>query len=377
MRVGIDGLILSDPLTGIGHYTLELARHLALNNRSDEYLLISTRPLSASINSLAEKPANLTIRRATVNPFTRHWWSIGLPRFIRKNRIELFHGTNFEVPLRQVCPTVLTIHDLSAFLHPETQLEKVVDRMRRRLPLMARAATLIVTPSTAVRDEVQEHLSIPSDKVMVVKEAARDLFKRLDAEQINGTRTRLGIEGDFLLYVGTLEPRKNLLTLVSAFEEVLHKRGGALNLVLAGRSGWLMQDFMNYLSHSSARSRIILTGYVSDQDLCALYSDCLAFVYPSIYEGFGLPPLEAMACGAPVIASRVPSIEEVVGSVALPVDPLSTEELSGAIVALRDDPGLRAQLSAAGKSRAEEFSWDRTARAMREIYQEAMRRFTG
>jgi len=375
MRVGIDGLILSDPLTGIGHYTLELARHLALNNRSDEYLLISTRPLSASINSLAEKPANLAIRRATVNPFTRHWWSIGLPRFIRKNRIELFHGTNFEVPLRQLCPTVLTIHDLSAFLHSETQLEKVVDRMRRRLPLMAHAATLIVTPSAAVRDEVQEHLSIPSDKIMVVKEAARDLFKRLDAEQINGTRNRLGIEGDFLLCVGTLEPRKNLLTLVRAFEEVLHKTGGALNLVLAGRSGWLMQDFTDYLSHSSARNRIILTGYVSDQDLCALYSSCLAFVYPSIYEGFGLPPLEAMACGAPVIASRVPSIGEVVGSVALRVDPLSTEELAGAIVALRDDPGLRAQLSAAGKSRAKEFSWDRTARAMREIYQEAMERF--
>ncbi|HKZ81770.1 MAG TPA: glycosyltransferase family 1 protein [Pyrinomonadaceae bacterium] len=375
MRIGIDGLILSDPLTGIGHYTLELARHLALNNGSDEYLLVSPRPLSPANNLLGEKPANLGFQHLTLNPFTRHWWSIGLPRFIRSNRIQLFHGTNFEVPLRQVCATVVTIHDLSILLHPETQQRKIVRRRQRRLPLMARSATIIVTPTGAVRDEVAEHLGILPEKIEVVPEAARRLFKRLEPEHTLSTRMRLGIHADFLLYVGTLEPRKNLLTLVRAFEEVLRKRANGLQLVLAGRKGWMLDDLLTYVSQSPARDQIIFTGYLSDQDLCALYSACLVFVYPSVYEGFGLPPLEAMACGAPVITSRISSITEVVGSGARGVDPYSSEELSEAVIELLDDRALRERLSAAGKNRAQSFSWTETARRMRDIYHEAMQRF--
>lgn len=375
MRIGIDGLILSDPLTGIGHYTLELARHLALKDSADEYFLVSPRPLAASIDSLAEKPANLKVQRATVNPFTRHWWSIGLPRYIRKNRIQLFHGTNFEVPLRPVCATVLTIHDLSVFLHSETQEEKVVRRARRRLPLMARNATIIVTPTETVRHEVEQHLGILPAKIMVVPEAARNLFSRLEPEHTLETRRRLGIQDDFLLHVGTLEPRKNLLTLVRAFEEVLRETPSRLQLVLAGRKGWLVDDLLAYVSRSPARDQIIFTGYLSDQDLCALYSACLAFVYPSVYEGFGLPPLEAMACGAPVVVGRVASVMEVVGSVAQAVDPCSSRELSAAMLRLLHDGALRARLSVEGKSRAQEFTWTETARRMLGIYQEAMQRF--
>jgi len=375
MRIGIDGLPLTEVLTGIGHYTLELARHLALASEAEEIEIVSPRAFLSSLNSRQEQSSNLRFVRSRVSPLTRHWWSIGLPRYIRSNSIDLFHGTNFEVPLRKVCPTVLTIHDLSMLLHPETHEARRVRRARRRLPLMARAATMIVTPTESVRQEVHEHLQIPRDRIAAVPEAARSCFRRLEAKQAVQTRYRLGIQEEFLLFVGTVEPRKNLNTLVRAFVEVLRVRERPLQLVIAGREGWLVDGLFIDLKRSPAVRNILFTGYLDDEDLCALYSSCAVFVYPTLYEGFGLPPLEAMACGAPVIASRIPSIEEVVGPAARLVSPESVAELTEAILELLSSEGTREKLSAAGTRCAAEFSWTRTARLTRVVYAKAMERF--
>lgn len=314
MRIGIDGLPLTEELTGVGHYTLELANHLAVATPADEIQLVSPRAYLPSLAGQRELPANLGFVRSRVSPISRHWWSIGLPRCIRRQRLDLFHGTNFEVPLRRVCPTVVTIHDLSMLLYSHTQERKRVRRAQRRLPLMARASTMIITPTESVRNEVHEHLQIPLDRVVAIPEAARSCFRRLEPRQTIETRERLGVRHEFLLFVGTVEPRKNLSTLLRAFEEVVRVRQKPLQLVIAGRKGWLVDDLLDSLKHSPVAERIILTGYLADDDLCALYSSCAVHIYPSIYEGFGLPPLEAMACGAPVIASNIAAIKEVVGS---------------------------------------------------------------
>src|SRR5438128_2169944 len=239
MRIGIDGLPLTEVLTGIGHYTLELARHLALGSEGDEIEIVSPRSFLPSLNSQPERSSRLRFVRSRVSLLNRQWWSIGLPRYIRGNSIDLFHGTNFEVPLRKVCPTVLTIHDLSMLLYSETHEARRVRRARRRLPLMARAATMIVTPTESVRREVHEHLQIPLERIAAVPEAARSCFRRLDAAQTVQTRNRLGIQDEFLLFVGTVEPRKNLTTLVRAFEEVSRVRKQPLQLVIGGKEGWL------------------------------------------------------------------------------------------------------------------------------------------
>ena len=374
MLIAIDGFPLSEPLTGIGHYTLELAHHLALNSPADEILVVSPRSFVPSVDA-ANGTANLRFSRATVSPLTRHWWSLGLPRYIRKNQIQVFHGTNFEVPLRKDCPTVLTIHDLSTLLYPQTHKGRIVRRARRRLPLMARAATMIITDTETIRQEINEHLQIPLTRIVAVSGAARSCFRRLEFEQTADTRKRLGIGDEFLLYVGTIEPRKNLVTLVRAFEAVLSRRESRLQLVIAGRKGWMVDSLFGYVESSPAASRIIFTGYVSDEDLCALYSSCSLFIYPSLYEGFGLPPLEAMACGAPVIASRIPSIAEVVGAAAKLIAADSVTELTEAIGQLLDDASLRQRLSLAGKRCVAEFSWAQTARSVREVYLQAMNLF--
>ena len=376
MRIGIDGLPLTEELTGIGHYTLELANHLAVAKSADEIQVVSPRAYLPSLDRQPERHANLRFVRSRVSPISRHWWSIGLPRYIRRHGIEVFHGTNFEVPLRKVCPTVVTVHDLSTLLYPHTQERKRVRRAQRRLPIMARAATLIITPTESVRREVHEHLQIPLDRIVAVPEAARSCFHRLEARETIATRKRLGIRNEFLLFVGTVEPRKNLSTLLPAFEEVLRMREKPVQLVIAGRKGWLVDDFFESTKRSTAAANIVFTGYLADEDLSALYSSCAALIYPSIYEGFGLPPLEAMACGAPVIASNIPAITEGVGAAARLVSPARIPELTHSLVELLDSTLIRKELASAGAERVAQFSWSRTATATQAVYAEARERFS-
>lgn len=375
LHIGIDGLPLTETLTGIGHYTGELANHLATVAPADDVELVSPRAYLSSLAEQPDRPANLRMVRSRVSPITRHWWSIGLPRYIRRHGIEVFHGTNFEVPLRRICPTVVTIHDLSMLLYPQTQERKLVRRAQRRLPVMARAATMIITPTESVRREAHEHLQLPLDRIVAVPEAARSCFRRLQPEQTIEIRRILGIRGEFLLFVGTVEPRKNISTLLRAFEEVLRIRAQPLQLVIAGRRGWLVDDLFDSLKRSPAAGNIILTDYLADDDLCALYSSCTALIYPSIYEGFGLPPLEAMACGAPVIASNIPAIREVVGDAARLVSPESKAELVAALFSVLDSCSARDQLASAGLRRAAQFSWTLTATATRDVFTEAIKRF--
>lgn len=381
MRIGLDGLPLTAAKTGVGHYTYELARALASAEPSGEFEILypstyaTVRPDAPNSPLL---PPNLKLNRVRVGPMGRHWWSAGLPRYIRRSHLELFHGTNYDVPLWRRCATVLTIHDLSQLLHPETHEKRRVSRARRRLPLMSRTADAIITPTESVRVDVCELLKVSPGKVFAIPEAARACFKPMSFAETADARCRLGIGDNFLLTVGTLEPRKNLAVLISAFAELARERPeNAIQLVIAGGRGWLSSPLLEAIEKSPVRDRIVLTDYLHDDELQALYSSCRAFVYPSIHEGFGLPPLEAMACGAAVIASRIPALEETTGAAALLFDPKSISELTGNILALIDNENARRELAAAGQRRAAEFSWDRTAQQTLQVYAEAVRRFAG
>ncbi|HXD33655.1 MAG TPA: glycosyltransferase family 1 protein [Pyrinomonadaceae bacterium] len=375
MRIGIDGLPLNVALTGIGHYTNELALHLAREQSSDKIEVVSPRTFISSLNKDVPLPANIGFVRARLAFINRRWWSIGLPRLIRRQPYDVFHGTNFEVPLQNVCPSVVTIHDLSMLLHSATHEKRLVRRARSRIPIMARAATMVITPTETVRDEVRQHLGIPLERIVALPEAARDCFQPLNDDQTVQVRKRLGINGEFLLYVGTVEPRKNLETLLRAFEAVCSTHARPLQLVLAGRKGWLIDDLLNSFKRSPDAKQIKLTGYLSDRELCALYSSCAAFVYPSVYEGFGLPPLEAMACGAPVIASQIPSLAEVIGSAARLFTPENAEQLAASIFDVILSDKLRSELSKAGLKHSAKFTWAATAKATREVYVEAIERY--
>ena len=402
---GLDGLPLTEPRTGVGHYTFELARALARVAPEHDFELAypstyppfdlgegtsveqaqparRARPRESESGRpdepLPSPPSNLRAARVPVNFLSRHWWSLGLPLYARRRGFDLFHGTNFDVPLWGGLPTVLTIHDLSSFLHPETHERRRVLRARRRVPLMARRATMIVTPTEAVRREVCGLLGVGESKVVAVHEAPRECFREPPApEEAREELQRLGVsEGPFLLAVGTVEPRKNLVTLLDAFERVA-RAGEApdLRLVVAGGRGWLTDKLFARVESSGVRARVHFTGYVGDEALRALYSSCALFIYPSLYEGFGLPPLEAAACGAPVLASRIAAHAEVLGVEAARLFPPSdADALARAISELIGDKEARRRLASDGRARAARFTWEQTARLTLGVYEEAFKR---
>lgn len=377
MQIGLDGLPLTTPKTGVGHYTFELAQALAKLESESRFELLypSTYPV-LGFPDPTSVPANLRLKRVRVGLLGRQWWSAGLPRYIRRNGFDLFHGTNYDVPLWRKCATVLTIHDLSVLLHPETHTRRSVRRAQRRLPLMVRIADKIITPTETVRRELCEHFKVAPEKVFAIPEAARECFRPMEFADAESVRQRLGMGGEFLLAVGTIEPRKNLAVLISAFEEVLRSLpGSSLQLVIAGGAGWLSGPVFEAIAKSLVTNRILLTDYLHDDDLRALYASCSAFIYPSLYEGFGLPPLEAMACGAPVIASDIPTFRETLDEAAHFFDPENSQQLSEAIIQVTRNQDLRQRLMSAGLQQAQKFSWERTARLTLEVYEAAQKTF--
>lgn len=377
MLIGLDGIPLTELKTGVGHYTFELARALARLAPQNEFELSypSTYPRIDLTEGSSSLPANLKAARVNVGPLGRHWWSIGLPGYVRKRGIDLFHGTNYDIPLRRRCATVLTIHDLSLMTHPETHEKPRVRRARRRLRLMARESTAIITPTESVRREVCSLLRVIPEKVFAVPEAFRDCFRPVPYETTQEVRRRFGVTRDFLLTVGTIEPRKNVGALVRAFANILRRNPRPdLQLVIAGNKGWLTSDFFSEVERSGVTDQIVFTGYLFDDDLRALYSSCLLFIYPSIYEGFGLPPLEAMACGAPVIVSRIPVLMETTQGAVAYFDPASDDDLTRTIVELMINDSARQSIAAAGLKQAAKFSWEQTAQMTLSVYEEALRR---
>ena len=374
MRVGLDGYPLAEPRTGVGHYTFELARALAQTSPSDHFELVSPVAFDPAVldEINRESLANLQTTNPNASSIRGHWWAIGLPLYARRARFDLFHGTNFDVPLWNSRRSIVTIHDLSTLLHPEKHRSRLVRRARVRLPVAVRLAKMIITPTESVKREVCDYFGVKPSKVAAIPSAARRNFQPLALRQTAEIRKRLRIEDDFLLFVGTLEPRKNLLTLLKALAQILSETSLRPQLVIAGGEGWLMDETFSFINKSGIADRLRLTGYLGDEDLCALYSSCRIFIYPSLYEGFGLPPLEAMACGAPVIAGRIPALQETLGDAARLVEPTDVAALTKSITELWEDERPRQRLAAMGKQRVEQFSWGKTAQLTLDVYREVL-----
>jgi len=374
MLIGLDGIPLTFPKTGVGHYTAQLVRALASIAPEHEFRFIYPSLFSAAKFQLENSSPNVTAVRVPVRAVRRLWWSVGLPFYLRGQDLQLFHGTNYDIPLWRRCPTVLTIHDLSLLLHSQTHVKKSVRRGKRRLPVMAKTADAIIVPTESIRGEVCEHLGIPEQRVFVVGEAAREMFLPVDFDATTETRKRLGITDQFVFTVGTVEPRKNIPTLIAAFEQILRVfTDRQLQLVIAGGRGWLSDASYSAIEKSPARKQIVLTDYLHDEDLRALYSSCRVFVYPSLYEGFGLPPIEAMACGAPVVVSNIPALVESTGGAAKVADPYNADHLARALLEVLENDEERQRLVVAGRRRAAELTWEDAARKTLAVYEEVLR----
>jgi glycosyltransferase involved in cell wall biosynthesis len=347
VTIALDATPLSVPTGGVARYTLELSRALAAKFPQDTYWLLSDQPVPAVV----EVPSNLRIGGSKA---FRKWWLWGLPRTMAQLDAKLFHGTDFSVPYVRLRPSVMTVHDLSPWKYPEWQPD--AGRVRSRTPKLLRfgLATMVITPSEAVRREAIEYFGLAAGRVVAVPLAASRHFRPVPSQ---------APVRPYFLFVGTLEPRKNIGGIVEAWRDV--RKAHDVDLVLAGR---VRSDFVP----PGEEPGLEIRGAVDEADLPSLYSNAVACLYPSLYEGFGLPVLEAMQCGGLVIASRDPAIQEVAGDAAMLVDAGDTRGLVEAMKAALKSPAAVGELREKSVARAREFSWERTAVQTREVYDAAI-----
>ena len=367
MRIGIDIGPIRQVRTGVGNYCHHLLMHLVELAAGEVFAGFSTgmRPPELA-GSLAG------INRMHIPVPTRLmyalWEGLGLPRVDRLlGGVDVFHATNFFMPPTRTARRVVTIHDLTFLVHPELCNPRIVGPFSRHVVRCAREADAVLTYSESTRRDVAERLDVDAGKIHVAPLAADPAFNPMAPEEARALlRGRYGVDGPFILFAGTLEPRKNLAGLVRVFaalrDEIPHR------LVLAGPAGWNAMAVNEAIDTLKLADRVLRPGFVPLDDLRALYSRADAFVFPSRYEGFGLPLVEAMACGCPVVAADNSSIPEVTGDAALLVDSNDEDALANAIVKVLGDTDLRAQLIGRGSRQAGRFSWRRCAETTLAVY---------
>lgn len=366
MRVCIDIQSTLAHRTGVGRYTKSLVDHLAPLAGGDELSLFHfdfrRRGLPFDVpgarrRAVAWMPGRLA---------QQAWKRLGFPPFDWfAGPADVYHFPNFILPPLTRGRSVVTIHDVSFLRFPETLEAKNLRYLKARIGATVARADRIITVCEFTGREVVEALRVPAAKVVAIPSGLPDGFTRPPAGRIQDVRARHRLDRPYLLFVGTIEPRKNLPFLVEVFERL---RGFDGDLVIAGMKGWKVEPILDRIRGSPLAARIRLLDYVADEDLPGLYAGAEVFVLPSLYEGFGFPPLEAMACRTPVVASEGGSLPEVLGDGALIVRGFDAEHWAAEVESVVTDPSRRADLLERGAARARAFAWSRTAQQTWDLY---------
>jgi len=370
LRIAIDAHSVGTELGGNESYASNLIEALAEIDSVNHYTLYVTR--REALERFNNRWPNFEVRATLPHtPLIRI--PLTLSAELRKNPVDVLH-VQFTAPPFAPCPVVTTIHDL-AFEHlPQTFKRRSSMQLRLTVRNTARRAAHIITVSEYSRRDIMETYGIAPERISVTLESAPASFAPVtDEKELARVRDLYGIEGDYVLSVGSIQPRKNLARLIAAYSTLRRARpeGKLPQLVLVGKCAWLYDETLRTIKELEVSNSVILTGYVPKDHLPALYSGALFFVYPSYFEGFGLPPLEAMKCGAAVIVGNKTSLPEVVGDAALLVDPFDVNDIARAMEKLMGDASFRSHLRAKGLERAKFFDWRETARRTLAVYEKA------
>jgi glycosyltransferase involved in cell wall biosynthesis len=363
MRIAVNTRMLQrGKLEGIGYFCLEAFRRIPRDHPEHEFLFIFDRPYDPSF------VFSPNITPVAAGPPARHpllwylWYEWSLPRVFAPWKPDLFVSPDGYLSLRSGVPGLAVIHDINFEHYPGDLPFFNRTYYRRFFPRYAREATRIATVSQFSRDDISRTYRVPEEKIDVVYNGVNDGFVPLPEDAIASVRQRLTGGAPYFLFIGSIHRRKNIVNLLKAFDRYRHQRGDGMKLVFAGTKRWWTAEMEDAFRSMTFRDDVIFTGRLEEQKLFRITAAAFALTYVSTFEGFGIPLLEAMRCGVPVLTADVTSMPEVAGDSALLVDPFSVEAISDGMQRLANDDALRKELTRRGLVRSREFSWDRTAR---------------
>jgi len=371
MRIGIDGRYIQDHFPGIGRYTYSLVRVLASLATNDTLVILHNPALPNSrydLAALARYP-NVELVHADL-PTLSLAEQLRLPSLISKLSLDILHSPYYVKPYRLPIPSILTLYDTIPTRYPAyyPRHTRLFIRLLKRLALRSVAHCIAISENT--KADFVRHYGVVPERITAIPLAVDDHFRPVEPATIAAVRTRYRLPPDYVLYLGINKPHKNLVRLIDALSWITH-HGSRITLIIAGAWDPRYPEPRRRVEALGLESVVRFLGPVPEEDLPALYSGAIAFVFPSLYEGFGLPVLEAMACGVPVACSNTSSLPEIVGEAALTFDPMDVQAIAAALSRLLNDASLRAELRQRSLERARCFSWAETARRTLKVYQTA------
>lgn len=362
MKIAVNTrFLLSDYLEGYGNFLFENFIRITRNHPEHEFIFLFDRPYDQRF------VFSDNITPVVVTPAARHpilwkiWYDIRIPGILKKYKADVFVSCDSFCSLTTKVPQCLVVHDLS-FLHfPKFLPKSQLLYLKRYTPKFLRKATTVATVSQFSRNDMVKHYPIDEKKISVVGSAVKEIFRPIEVDTKEAVRNKYTEGKQYFLYTGAIHPRKNLVNVLKAFSIFKKKQTSNFRLVIAGRMAWKNRQFAESLKNYKYRNDVVLTGYVPEEELVQLTGAAYAMVYCSLYEGFGVPVLEAMRCGVPVITSSNSSMQEIAGDAALFADPANFNEIAEKMLLLYKDEQLGSKLVAKGIQREREFSWDKTS----------------
>ena len=372
MKILIDFTQISTQKAGVGVYALNLVKHLSMIDddfhcyvlvQDDDVSLDDIHGGTISIIKIRSRIFRIFILRILLE-------QLYIPYLVFRLGINVVHSLHYSFPLFVMAKKVVTVHDMSFFKYPELHEPIKVAYFKAFIKMSSLLADKIICVSASTRKDYVSKFEAASNKTNVVYHACSNEFTPdIDNSAVSRVKIKYGIDSEYFLFIGTLEPRKNILAIIRAFDR-FNNQNGHYKLVIAGKKGWHYDDIFTLVQRLGIADRILFTGFVHETEKPSLLVGATAFIYPSIYEGFGIPVLEALACGTPTVTSNVSSMPEVAGDAALLVDPENSDEIFIAINKIVNDPNLRRELKMRSLQQAEKFSWMKTAKETYAVYKD-------
>lgn len=366
--------LLGDGLEGYGYFTREVFSRIVRSHPEHQFYFLFDRPY------VPEHLFAPNVHPVIVSPPARHpllwkfWYDVKVPLALRRLKADLFVSPDGYCSLTTKVPQCMVVHDLGFLHHPATYRKSHVGYYKRNLPHFVKKAASIATVSQFSKQDIINQYKIPGEKIDVVYSAAKDVFRPVDFEERQRVKEQYTGVREYFIYTGAIHPRKNLINLLKAFSQFKKRQKASWKLVLAGRLAWKNDEFLSLLKTYKYREDVVLTGYLPEEELVRLVGSAYALVYPSLFEGFGVPVLEAMQCGVPPLTSRGTSMEEIGGEAALYFNPEDPADMADKLMLIYKDEHLRSQLIQKGPAQVAQYSWDRTAKMMWEAMMKAARR---